>query len=180
MQSHNITVCSLNTKFTYISWAKQSLYLNSFIMAQRIPRKKSYTEEIDEFSDESENDNVGQKFITVHRSVTHIGVINGPVVIGPQFNNTHNPMQPSTWYNQPAHPFDEYKNDIEEHFNRCINEKRYIETNEIKAIADKITNNQLPKLCHNLGIAEERLQVILCQKHSFLHQLFQNVTTYSL
>ena len=76
-----------------------------------------------------------------------------------------------------AHPPDEYKNDIEEHFNRCINEKRYIETNEIKAIADKITNNQLPKLCHNLGIAEERLQVILCQKHSFLHQLKQNMTT---
>merc|ERR1712008_670030 len=59
---------------------------------------------------------------------------------------THNPMQPSTWFQQ-AHPPDEY-----------INEKRYIETNEIKAIADKITNNQLPKLCHNLGIAEERLQ----------------------
>ena len=54
----------------------------------------------DEFSDDGEGDNVGQKFITVHRSVTHIGVINGPVVIGPQFNNTHNPMQPSTWYNQ--------------------------------------------------------------------------------
>ena len=80
-----------------------------------------------------------------------------------------------------AHPFDEYKNDIEEHFNRCINEKRYIETNEIKAIADKITNNQLPKLCHNLGIAEERLQVILWQKHSFLvHQLIQNMTTDSM
>ena len=76
-----------------------------------------------------------------------------------------------------AHPFDEYKNDIEEHFNRCINEKRYIETNEIKAIADKITNNQLPKLCHNLGIAEERLEVILCQKHSFLHLLIQNMTS---
>ena len=69
-------------------------------MAQRIPRKKSFNEEIDEFSDEGEGDNVGQKFITVHKSVTHIGVINGPVVIGPQFNNTHNPMQPSTWFNQ--------------------------------------------------------------------------------
>ena len=40
---------------------------------------------------------MGQKFVTVHKSVTHIGVINGPVVIGPQFNNYHNPMQPSMW-----------------------------------------------------------------------------------
>ena len=76
-----------------------------------------------------------------------------------------------------AHPFDEYKNDIEEHFNRCINEKRYIETNEIKAIADKIKNNRLPKLCQNLGIAEERLQIILCKRHSFLHTVTQKITT---
>ena len=57
-----------------------------------------------------------------------------------------------------VHPPEEEKDDIEEHFSRCMNEKRYIETNELKAIADKITNNQLPKLCQNLGIAEDRLQ----------------------
>ena len=54
---------------------------------------------LDEDEDSQENENISQKIVTVHKSVTHIGVINGPVTIGPQFNNF-----PPGFYVQPPMP----------------------------------------------------------------------------
>ena len=50
---------------------------------------------------------------------------------------------------------------------RCLEDRSSIEFNQIKSIADKISTNELPKLCQNLNIPENRIESWLSKNKEY-------------
>ena len=121
------------------------------------PESDDYDEE-DQAPDTTETQ---QRIVTIHKSVTHIGVINGPVVIGPQINTYQGPppmMTPQPSMEEEQDLDDEEIDPIESHFQECLSDSRCIETSEVQKVADNIKDSQLELLCHKLGIDGEKLK----------------------
>lgn len=95
----------------------------------------------------------GAKFVTIHKSApVHIGIINGPVTIGPQFNFPSAMMQPqNSQQNTDCNS---------ENIQRWMQnlEARPIENEELKAIAQHISDDKLPDLCQLLQVPDSKLR----------------------
>jgi len=132
-------------------------------MAQR-RSKQSYDNDDDiDYKNGSNQSGFKQQYVTVYKTVNHIGVLNAPLVIGPQINNYNQPSVQQPFFNQNLYEKDTKQNNLQ----RCLEDRSSIEFNQIKSIADKISTNELPKLCQNLNIPENRIESWLSKNKEY-------------
>ena len=53
-----------------------------------------------DYKDGSNQSGFKQQYVTVYKTVNHIGVLNAPLVIGPQINNYNQPSVQQPFFNQ--------------------------------------------------------------------------------